>query len=395
MATYRIRKKQTGKKYVRIYYWCNIQSKQVMLKRDYYRHLDSCSEEVIKQFCDNLENRVKPNQKNADIKIAVPFLNDLLLQYKEQLLQDGTDQSTVDQYISELKNYGVPFFTNDIKVGNVTHCGLIRIEDWPTKSHLFTEWYMEFSGNSSGTCTRVKACITRFWNWLRFKRHIAPSSELMFGYKKREKKKGENQQIIKLPRPITPEEILDFVDSTTNLEAKFIALAGYGASLRPQEIFVLKPKMFIPPEAASHLEVNLRRESMNMYNRLSIDITLQLSRRGEKGAKTIGVTPLLNKEFAKRIIPYLEKTNPNERIMKWGVDWFNTIWNRHGINGITIQDLRRSSLHYLAHNTPYNQYHIDLQKFARHTNFKTTQIYIKTPWITRKISSTYSAGWSV
>ena len=392
MAAYQIAKRKNGK-YVKVYYWCEVKSKQVMLSREYYRHLDRCGEETIQSWVEEFERVRKGKVNPSRLFVDHPTINTFLEQYSAQLKAEGLDIATRKQYMYELKSYGVPFFTNDIVVAGETKVGLVRIEDWPLKSNHFKTWYLETTGNSENTCNRVMAVLQRFWDWLVFKDLILPTRNLTFKYKKREKRQGNNQLKTVLPRPVEPDEVLSFISETQSEVCKFIAATGYGASLRPQEIFALTPSDFVKPEDAVHLELNNRRATFKMYNRLSINIQNQLGAEGVKVAKTLGMVTFLTEDFAKITLPYLQKTPEGVRFYQYNRRWFYDNWKKFGIEGISIKDLRRASLHYLAHKTPYRQNHVDLMNFARHTNFPTTLIYIKTPWKAPKTLS--DNDWSV
>ncbi len=394
MATYQIIQKKNSK-YVKIHYWCPVLGKQKMLPRVHYEYLDRCSESVIVDFCRRLDKDLGLN-KNESLSFKHLELDSYLVEYDAQLFKDGLDRHTIKQYLSYLRNYGVPFFTNDVEVEGVLHKKLEKIEDWPSKSPFFRDWYLNHTGNSPEMARVNIATIKRFWKWLKFKQYIYPTADPEFSHRLRSIRIGSNQKVAILPRPVEPDEILEFADSTDSNECRFIALVAYGASLRPQEVFRLSPSFFLTPQQAEHFEVNVRRAHMKMYNRLSINVVEQISRNGPKPAKTIGVTPLLDERFAKRLLPFLEVTASNSRFLNSCVDWCYTKWRRFGIEGLTVKDLRRASLHYLAHNTPYNHHHIDLMKFARHEKFSTTEIYLKTPWISKSLKcKSAPTNWSV
>lgn len=178
---------------------------------------------------------------------------------------------------------------------------------------------------------------------------------------------------------VSPNNVLEFVDSCSHSELKIIALIGYGFSLRPQEIFALRPIDFIAGQNSSRYECARTFSKFGLFNRLLVNITRQRNNNEFRTPKSDsrGLVACFDEQIARVLVKELADKMPHEQLFKFKPDWYYELWRRNGIDGITIKDLRRSSILYLGHHTELDL--IGLKSHARHKDPATTALYLRRP----------------
>lgn len=167
----------------------------------------------------------------------------------------------------------------------------------------------------------------------------------------------------------------------TDREIKLLSLIGYFFSLRPQEVFALKPSDFKAGSEVKLLECSQAMTRSNLYDRFVVHIERQRTNRSElttPKAGSKGWVSCFDKAGAKEIVSLLNKgSSPEEPIFKLNNRELYKRWRKFGIKGVTLKDLRRASLYWLGHHASMEP--MLLKQHARHNLLETTMLYMRRP----------------
>jgi integrase len=325
-----------------------------VLPRHESRHLDELSDEEIRAI-------LKPVQPTPKLTAVEQHGRDWLTYLDEQA---GLDPQTVKQRKSGLARFVFPFFVHEMK---------LPVEDWPNHTAKFYKWLA--SRDSTAAQIRVaNTALRKFYKWLGEENIVKPV-ELALRTGKRETKDTP------LIRPVSPEEVLKWARECPIPHLKFIGLAGYFFSLRPQEVFALRPEDFNHTAAISALECVKVMKSGSLGTKLVVYIAKQKQNAGtvspdaKKGSK--GWVCCFHDEAAAALTDMLRHMRTGETICKWNNKKLYDDWRHHGLKGISVKDLRRASAYFLGHHSGLSVLH--LMKHMRHKKIETTMIYCRRP----------------
>jgi integrase len=307
------------------------------------------------------------------------------------LTKRGLDELTVKQHRSYTTRFVLEFFGRVAKEPDLAkwpdYCG--RYYNWlaseayrrPERDHS-GKTILDKNGNpnlisgpcSSGQIQRANISLLKFYRWLG-EEGIVPAVELKLRSPISQRAKPQ------LLRPVDPDEVLQWASSCPDEVVRFIGLAGYFFSLRPQEVFALRRKDFRAGAVVEQLECIKAMNEANLFNKLAVHVGRQKQNRGsiKDGAKagSDGWVACFNGRAAVEVVSILNKHDPEAVVAKWNNAKLYDDWKRYGIVDLTVKDLRRASLYWLGHYSGMPT--MQLMKHARHRNVQTTMIYCQRP----------------
>jgi integrase len=158
-----------------------------------------------------------------------------------------------------------------------------------------------------------------------------------------------------------------------------MGLLGYFFSLRPQETVALEKYDFALGLKVLSFEASRTMILAGMDGGLTVVINKQFSKGlGVCSPKSMsaGVVACFNADARVEVQRALEATE-GDRLFPLSLDHYYHLWARYGIPGITLKDLRRASIYWLAH---YSKLPLAaLRNHARHRSIETTGLYTRRP----------------
>jgi hypothetical protein len=118
---------------------------------------------------------------------------------------------------------------------------------------------------------------------------------------------------------------------------------------------------------------------LHLYDKFAINITKQRTQEGtitKPKAFSVGWVACFNEAAARAVVTHI-KAMGTEELFPQRNDWLFEHWKKFGIPGITLKDLRRSSLYYLGHRVGME--FSGLSAHARHAKPETTMLYLRRP----------------
>ncbi len=128
------------------------------------------------------------------------------------------------------------------------------------------------------------------------------------------------------------------------------------------------------------LECSKAMRRAGRFSRLTVRVSIQRDDYGQMKtpkASSSGWVACFDETAAKHLVEALTK-HKNSTLFPKSNNAYYKLWKSSGAS-TSIKDLRRASLYYLAHYTKMQSYPLDIQKHARHKDFKTTQLYLRRP----------------
>jgi integrase len=156
-------------------------------------------------------------------------------------------------------------------------------------------------------------------------------------------------------------------------------LIAYFFSLRPQEVMALEKRDFATGSKALSFECSRAMVNAGLDGCLVVNVVKQNSKIvgiSDPKRSSRGVVACFNGEARRLILTALERAEPG-RLFPFCVDHYYHLWARYGIPGITLKDMRRASIYWLAHYTSLSL--PALRNHARHSSIETTGIYTRRP----------------
>ena len=362
MATWQRRK---GKVYV----WVYRDGKQRQVPRDFTRHLDGAQDEEVTSWADYYDSETK-----RTAKALPPMTNEKITKSVDEfctyLLSRGRDPSTVSHHRSSLLNSVVPYFLSK------------NIEDvhaWPSASVKMLAALQE-RGLSHHQITKCNIATSLYWKWLTEEGLVHSTINL--------RKPVNVKSHTPLQNTLTPEQVWAWLDRPEldpeslahEPEIKLMCVLGYFFSLRPQEVFALRKKSFVAGKLAK--ECGKVMAEHGLFPALAVKVTHQITRSGREKlpkAGSGGWVACFDKRAAEYLVGVVNALPEKESRLfpEFLPDRHFDVWKRHGMQNVTMKDLRRASLYHLGHYTSLGIQ--ELANHARHANIETTRLYIRRP----------------
>ena len=342
---------------VRVYTYKD--QKVVCLPRALTAHLDGAEEHIVDAWvsCYDAEHRTRKPQPQTTDEFQVQ-----VERFRAFLDSRRKDPTTIGWHISSLKNHIIPFF-------------LLRearqFAQWPQHSIKMLE-ELQNKGLSNHQIVKANQALNQFWKWLMDEGLVYTAI------------RTRAPITVKVNTPLkftlTPDSVLEWVNGCRNPQLRFLALAGFFFSLRPQETFALTPQHFIAGSRATILECSKVMAEHKLFSRLVVKIDRQANKKGEfttPKAGSSGWVACFDERAARQLIVLLKEHPLDQILFTNKLDWVGRLWASGGIPNITLKDLRRASIYWLGHYTSMGIQ--ELANHARHANIETTRIYLRRP----------------
>jgi hypothetical protein len=335
------------------------------LPRSLVKHLDSASDGDIEKWVAEFADPLGQKYIRHGQDYIAPELADLVGKFCQFQLAEGRTKTTVQQHRSLLTRFALPFFCDQIPPQ-------FNPEDWHLTSIKLQPW-LEERGVTSPVRKRVNISLRTYYKYLYDEGIVKYHPQLRL----------RNPRRIDTPTPLrvslTPEDIISFVSKCQIKELRLIALIGFGFSVRPQEIAALRSMDFRAGSSALVLECCKSLANCGLFNRLAVIIHRQRIRnefRSPKSGST-GVVGCIDERIARLLVDELHGLGSDSQLFKHQLDWYYELWRRHGIQNVTMKDLRRASILWLGHHTKIE--FVVLKSHARHKDPATTALYVRRP----------------
>ncbi|RYZ85924.1 MAG: hypothetical protein EOP04_14945 [Proteobacteria bacterium] len=384
-----------GKVYVQAY--CPIAQRGKFLPRSETRHLDNLSDEEIWAFIREKQaatisydwGHTSPSEAVESVLPASVTIN--FERWLAHLEERGLDMQTIRQHRSLGGRFVLEYFG---KVGKEPDPNR-----WPEHTGNFYRWLtsaaslrLKLDGNGEikrdvngaklmepAACSNhqiklVNICLRKFFRWM-VEENLVNSVEL------RLRPPPSSAKKVQLQSKLSPDQVLAWARECENRTVKFLGLAGYFFSLRPQEVCALRPIDFRTDHAIKGLECVTVMKRAGLYGGLVTYVGRQKQTLGtikdnaKKGSN--GWVSCFSKEAAQEIVNILNEEKLSEEVAKWNITKLYEDWRMFGPKGFTMKDMRRASLHWLGQNSQLQPLH--LMKHARHRNIETTMVYCQRP----------------
>lgn len=334
--------------------------KQRKLPRADIRHLDTEPDHNVETWVRNWELANEGRAGRQTETLDIPPLLDLVETFSAYLETRRKSPKTISQHKHNLTRYCLPFFAS-------VH-GLVDPPLWPSKSVRLLE-HLQSRGCASRTINTCNVSMRVFWNWL-VEEGRASGALLL-------RNAVGGPRDTPLARTVAPDEILK--RKYPSPEIRLLALIGYFFSLRPQELVALRPRDFRAGSRAAELEACRVMKAAGHFGRFAVEIHRQRVGNDFRPPKvnSRGWVACFSERAARELVATLGGRKPDELIFPHRLDWYFRLWRRDGIPGVTLKDLRRSSLYWLGHygHLEFTQ----LKNHARHADPSTTALYVRRP----------------
>lgn len=337
--------------------------KQKTVPRAKTKHLDKASDSNINSWMAENYGAGRAGPKTVAPEVLIRLVEQYLAYLKEDL---GRNPSTLHTHKQSLYDFIIPYM--------VAHCETPEPELWGHHTAKLAPW-LRSKKESENRVARVNSTMRGFWNYLRDEGIVSAGTEIRL----RSSRMRSEPTPLKLT--LIPEQILNF--TITDPRVRLLALLGYFFSLRPQESFALKTGDFRAGSKTEMLECCRIMRRSNLFSKFAVHITRQRTQNGTINtpkAYSKGWVSCFNESAAREVIHILKrlKLEPDDLIFgKWQNDWWFELWSRHGVNSVSLKDLRRASLYFLGHHTDMD--FVGLRGHARHRKAETTLWYIRRP----------------
>ena len=360
------------KKNGHVFVYFSDNGKQHVLPRAETAHLDNQPDHNIEFWVSEWERRqgiVRAESAAIGLQ-AEKWVDD----YCTYMLSLKRSPKTISDHRKHLSRDIIPFFQSQ---------GAADPNQWPAYSPKIAG-HLRDRGVPETSLQKINTALRAFFEWLTDERIVLSGHDLRVRPAHREQEQTPLQHLLR------PEEVLEFVQYTTEMDMKLLALFGYFFSLRPQETFAVTPIDLRAGTVAAGLECGHTMTRYKMFDRLAVHITKQLTQAGKETkpkAHSVGWVSCFDEQAARTLVGLLEGLDPESKLFKFRPDWLYKRWRKHGISGVTLKDLRRASLYYLGHHCGLDL--LSLQKHARHKKTDTTLLYLRRP------EERLTEGWSL
>lgn len=391
MASWYWNRSKGGRKYVRVYAR-DKDGKVRALPSEVVAHLHHLDDHNIDFWVADYErNFESPKRRVQDL--PSPQLSKWVHEYLAYLaIDERRDPKTIAAHDKAIHDSVLPFFTGQDPI-------YPDPKDWPCKAVGFKHFLLADSTTANDQvhrALRAYAALRGFWRFLVEQRYVQGSADLILRHIRRP------PGTTPLKRIVSPEELIQFVDAQTPDRGclAFLAIAGFALSLRPQESFALRAADFICGQGAESLEVCRVNAQYGLFDKLAVRVHRQRHQQADydcgcfypdNNPYPVGFKPpkggaiarvaCFSREAAERLRPFLAKAKAEGEtenlLLPEPNDYYFDLWDAEGMKDTSLKDLRRSSIHWLGHNT--NLPPVALKTHARHRRLETTMLYCRTP----------------
>jgi hypothetical protein len=344
--------------------------KQRRLPRADTRHLDTQPDHNIEAWVRNWE-RAHEGLRSEVQALTDPDWIRRLEQYLAFMISEGRRPPTVAWHRQALRDWVLPYFlAADPKTPDP--------DQWRTKSARLLAHLQGLEVPLAGL-RRATFAARRFWRWMCEEGMVIDTAQPLVLRNPR----GASQ-----PTPLaytaTPDDILRYVSTTQDPVLRLMALAGYFFSLRPFELFALRPRDFVAGTRAQQFDDAEAMRRLRLFDKLVVHVHRERDQANNfhpPKAHSAGHVACFDARAAKALVPLLNAADPEALVLPRRVDWCIKYWSRHALPvlGLTLKDLRRASLYHLGNRTEFAGAGLLLQRHARHKSFDTTQLYLRRP----------------
>lgn len=354
--------RQSGKY---VFVFSSKDGRNAKLPRALTRHLDGQPDWNVQAWVDNWE-RTHERPKPPKDELTDGHLLRLITGYAAYLKTRKKAPGTIQWHRQMLVDYVGPFFLNH-------EPPLSDINQWPGKSIKLLE-YLTSRGASEATILRANTALRGFWSWL------SDESLVLNGLAIRLRRPVVVKKDTPLQFTATPARILKYVQSADDDRLRLMALLGFFFSLRPFEVFALRPIDFRAGKVVEQLECCQAMARFGQFSRLAVHIHRQRVQRGTfepPKASSKGWVACFNEQAARQLVGILSRCKKDQLLFESKPDAGFALWRKAGIPELTLKDLRRASLYWLGHKTGFEL--IPLKHHARHARVDTTMLYLRRP----------------
>lgn len=372
-----------GRRYVFVYYHRDGKTQQLK-PRSLYKFLDAAPDHARDTYTVQVAAQYERTVKTpAHILFSDDTLSKRIAAYHEFLISNRKlARETAFKNESLLRRYVIPYFLS-------LEPPLKDPASWPGVSVRLLGWLQQCTYRrrnceadiplSTSTIRECNNALRSFWKWLA-EEQLVPGTQLLLRYPPAEDGDDETP----LAYAITPQDVLDFVARQRSLEIKALVLLGYFFSLRPQEVFALRPADFVAGSAAAELECCQAAQRAGLFGRLAVHVQRQRPAAGAPRApkaSSRGWVACFDKAAAGLIVDLLNARQDADEPLFAQLDnrKIYRLWEDGGIEGVALKDLRRASIYWLGHHSKLQGEPINLQKHARHKSLETTNLYLRRP----------------
>lgn len=350
---------------VSIYYRAR-DGKLKQVPRQHVQHLDAEPDHNVQAWINENLGRWEPTGAAPKGKVLSDSqLESWVAAWGEYRLKRGLgSKNTVTRACTALRETVIPYFL-------ASDPPLTDPNLWASSSFSLVEW-QERQGVSEANRIHARTALRKWWKWLGDTRRIQPGLELPLDTTRR------TSHETTLGFSLTPDDVLAWVRSCTDERMRLMALIGYFASLRPQELFALRRCDFYAGDAVAKKECCLVMAGFGHFGRLAVDVHRQRRQNGDfepPKAFSRGLVAIFNQDAATLIREILLKRDPEELLFEFKPNWNAELWSRGGIKGLTLHDLRKASIYWLGHHGRFDL--IPLKNHARHSKVETTMLYCR------------------
>jgi integrase len=333
------------------------------IPRDQVRHLDHEPDHNVQAWINDHQGRWEPTgEAPKGLVLSDASLEEWVTAWAAHRTKRGYGtKNTVTRAKHALLEDVVPYFL-------AMSPPRVDPNTWVSASFGLVDW-QEQRGVSEANRIHARTALRKWWKWLGDTRRIQPGLDLPLDSTRRT---GKATTLSLTP---TPEDVLRFVRFHPDERIRLMALLGYFASLRPQEVFALRRCDFV----AGATEAGRVMKEKGHFDRLSVNITQQRTQRGEltpPKAFSRGLVAIFDVHAATLIREILLRREPEELLFDFLPNWNAELWKRGG-GGLTLHDLRKASLYWLGHYG--NLELVQLKNHARHSKVDTTMLYCRRP----------------
>lgn len=348
---------------VRLFVYDAVMKKQVMVPRPVYEHLDSLPDSEVDNWVRRWANlRAVKAQNPKAVPVKEPDILEQVCRFMTYLERnEGRHPVTRDAHRRYLTDYALPYFVNAKK------CEALK--QFPAHANGLTDWLKRDAGASSKQIKRVNQSLGKFWRWV--VEEGLGSGELVL------RQLPVERSSTPLQFTLTPPQVLGW--TSKRHDVWLFGMIAYFFSLRPQEVMALERGDFAMGLRSLSYEACKAMLRAGLDGGLVVNVVKQNSKivgisDPKKSSK--GVVACFDADARRLIQREIERAVPG-RLFPYSVDHYYHLWARHGIPGITLKDMRRASIYWLAHYS--NLSLAGLRNHARHRSIETTGLYTRRP----------------
>lgn len=343
-----------------VYVYYRAGGRIVSMPRSDTKHLDSLNDVAIDIWLSNwTKKRRRLLAKPARVETYVS-------RYCDLLKSRGRAPKTIWEHRRSLTELALPFFLRKLPV-------LENPNQWPSRSLKFSDYVLGDRKQSSHACRKAITALRAFY------RFLEEEGIVYTGIPLRLRCPPRPVSSTPLKRVVTPEEVLAFAGHA-DAEFAMLAIIGYFFSLRTFEVMALRPTDFFAGSSAADLECCRVLHRFGLFDRMAVRVHRQRTGDGsfnEPKRASFGHVACFSRAAAEMLIPMLNARPRLDLLFPSLPDVNISHWRRYGISGVTLKDLRRSSLYHLGHHVGVEL--IALKGHARHRFATTMELYLRRP----------------